>query len=404
MKQDLEDEVQVLDSSLEEAEKAKDRLQNKITQLEKEIKGSYDLQAKIEPLEKVLRTANREKSNLQSRIHLLEQEIRVADQDRESLQSKIKRLQEDLNTAQQAAEVNSHTPKAQKDLAAKLTSARSDLDALHTKLSEKALQISELQSKLQRAAREKETTLSTSRNESSLLRLQLTEKESELESLSLQLKQNMADKTRQHEKELSELQSLLKSTTLEVEDLQLRLSSRDTQIAQLENLTLQSRQALSQDKERRLRQQQADEQTQQLLLTKKQEASELKLQLEEREKRHTGEIKGLARQIQWLRAKLGREEGFRDNLAWGKRFMMLQVSMYGECNQADLRMLEDMGITPDQSFREKRHSLKSVGLVVVAGLRMTRMSGEWAASRKLHESLMKRLESMRRQGRRSAVR
>jgi len=67
-------------------------------------------------------------------------------------------------------------------------------------------------------------------------------------------------------------------------------------------------------------------------------------------------------------------------------------------------MLEDMGITPDQSFREKRHSLKSVGLVVIAGLRMKRMSGEWAASRKLHESLMKRLEGMRRQGRRGAVR
>jgi len=67
-------------------------------------------------------------------------------------------------------------------------------------------------------------------------------------------------------------------------------------------------------------------------------------------------------------------------------------------------MLEDMGITPDQSFREQGYSLKSVGLVVIAGLRMKRMSAKWAASRKLHESLMKRLEGMRRQGRRSAVR
>ena len=34
-----------------------------------------------------------------------------------------------------------------------------------------------------------------------------------------------------------------------------------------------------------------------------------------------------------------------------------------------------MGITPDISFREKKHSLKTVGLMVVACLRMKRMPG-----------------------------
>ena len=48
----------------------------------------------------------------------------------------------------------------------------------------------------------------------------------------------------------------------------------------------------------------------------------------EKEKRHAGELKGLAKQIQWLRAKLGREEGFRRGLAWEKRWLMLRCEMF----------------------------------------------------------------------------
>lgn len=54
-----------------------------------------------------------------------------------------------------------------------------------------------------------------------------------------------------------------------------------------------------------------------------------------------------------------------------------------------------MGITPDISFREKKHSFKSVGLTVVACLRMQRMRDSWAGSKRLHESLLKKLEGVR---------
>lgn len=57
-----------------------------------------------------------------------------------------------------------------------------------------------------------------------------------------------------------------------------------------------------------------------------------------------------------------------------------------------------MGITPDTSFRanNRKPSLRTAGLAVIAAIRMRRMREEWAGSRKLHDALVKKLESMRR--------
>jgi len=58
-----------------------------------------------------------------------------------------------------------------------------------------------------------------------------------------------------------------------------------------------------------------------------------------------------------------------------------------------------MGITPDITVREKRPSLKTAGLAVVACVRMQRMQQAWAGSKKLQESLLRKLDAMkRRQG------
>lgn len=46
------------------------------------------------------------------------------------------------------------------------------------------------------------------------------------------------------------------------------------------------------------------------------------------QKKHTGELKGLAKQIQWLRAKCTREEGFRSGLVYEKKFLLKQIEMF----------------------------------------------------------------------------
>ncbi|MCJ1390835.1 hypothetical protein MMC18_003696 [Xylographa bjoerkii] len=128
---------------------------------------------------------------------------------------------------------------------------------------------------------------------------------------------------------------------------------------------------------------------------------EAEIQKKEKEKRHQGELKGLAKQIQWLRAKCKREEGFRSGLAYEKKFLLLQIEMFEACNTVDLHMLEEMGVTPDKEIRVKRPSLKAVGLMVIAGVRMRKMQAEWAVQKKIQASLVKRAEPMRRGSRRS---
>lgn len=56
--------------------------------------------------------------------------------------------------------------------------------------------------------------------------------------------------------------------------------------------------------------------------------SQIEAVVKENEKRHAAELKGLAKQIQWLRAKLGREEGFRLSLAWEKRWLTMRCEMF----------------------------------------------------------------------------
>ena len=50
--------------------------------------------------------------------------------------------------------------------------------------------------------------------------------------------------------------------------------------------------------------------------------------LESMQKKHMGELKGLGKQIQWLRAKCTREEGFRNGLVHEKKFLLMQIEMF----------------------------------------------------------------------------
>lgn len=65
-------------------------------------------------------------------------------------------------------------------------------------------------------------------------------------------------------------------------------------------------------------------------------------------------------------------------------------------NAADLRLLEDIGITPDATIREKKPSLRTVGFAVIASLRMQKMREAWAGNKKVQEALVRKFEGMRR--------
>ncbi len=89
---------------------------------------------------------------------------------------------------------------------------------------------------------------------------------------------------------------------------------------------------------------------------------------------------------------------------------MKVILMHGHSNQIDLNLLSEMGITlaPSSprlrlgdslrgkigSTERKRLSLRAVGFAVVASCRMKRMSGEWAAQRRVRDALGRKLEGM----------
>ena len=73
-------------------------------------------------------------------------------------------------------------------------------------------------------------------------------------------------------------------------------------------------------------------------------------------------------------------------------------------NTVDLRLLEEMGVTPDRKTREKRPRFKAVGVMVLAGVRMQRLQKAWAGQKKIQASLVRKVESMRRQSRKCSGR
>ncbi|KAL6720995.1 hypothetical protein ACLMJK_000095 [Lecanora helva] len=127
--------------------------------------------------------------------------------------------------------------------------------------------------------------------------------------------------------------------------------------------------------------------------------------------KHAGELRGLAKQIQWLRAKCTREQGFRSGLMYEKKFLLKQIEMFEACNSIDLNLLSEMGIdtynTPSLRLRlgdslrgkvgakeRKRPSLRAVGFAIIAGCRMKKMSREWAGQKRVREALGRKLEGM----------
>jgi hypothetical protein len=66
-------------------------------------------------------------------------------------------------------------------------------------------------------------------------------------------------------------------------------------------------------------------------------------------------------------------------------------------------MLQQMGISPDQTIIEKRPTIRTVALMIMAASRMKKGAKEWAKSRKLHERLVERVEVMKRQQKRERI-
>lgn len=122
------------------------------------------------------------------------------------------------------------------------------------------------------------------------------------------------------EEDQKDLHELLKSSTLEAESLALKVSERDSRLNELKNQLRRIREerafcirkAEAANRELEALQQRYDEDLEKISAGKSSSKS-----------KHEKEIRGLGKEIVWLRARLHREEKFRRDLAWSKGLMEL---------------------------------------------------------------------------------
>lgn len=122
------------------------------------------------------------------------------------------------------------------------------------------------------------------------------------------------------EEDQKDLHELLKSSTLEAESLALKVSERDSRLSELKTQVCRIREeraycvrkAETVSKDLDALQQRYDEALEKISLGKSTNKT-----------KHDKEIRGLGKEIVWLRARLHREEKFRRDLAWSKGLMEL---------------------------------------------------------------------------------
>lgn len=360
-KRDLEDEIAVLEQQIDEAEADKEELKDEVARLERESEDAYKTQTSMSPIKKELRDARREREQLQSKVQRLEKEEEQTRIERASLQGTISRLQTEL--AEARSELRSKSPVSTQVKTGRLQQKISDLQKV---LERKTAALTDAESKL-----------STLADKDDCVRLPADADRHLAETTDLR---NVKDSALQIESLRLELAQSQRAAASEIFELKKSLHAKERQLQDLEETSRRhiSAQAKMQDT--------------------REEVASLQVQLMEAEKKHGREIRGLTKTLMFLRAKLDRETALREGLGWQKRWFLLMVDMYGRCNRADLKLIEEMGITPDRSFREraKRPGIRTVAWAAVFCERARKAAVVWREKRGVQEAIVRKFEGMRR--------
>ncbi|KAF4556296.1 putative spindle pole body protein pcp1 [Elsinoe fawcettii] len=365
-------------SKLAESEAKAARLEARILELESDTRRLKDQTISGERLDlhNMLRDAQIEIEELQAQMR--EKDARVASLMKKDGEIRAQLAQTRDHNHENAAELAErdaritclmHKEKELRSQVMELREARKQLEELELQLGERK------GSSSGHARREAElrTELRTAKGEIQQLRDQVREKDEQVQTGKAK-EQQLRDRLKKTKQSVDQSGFVELDLNAQLEDAETQLQTLQTQLC---------------DRERKL--QASVKRESELKVKMKSMRSELRShvenaspeELELMEKTHEKELRGLTKQIQYLRAKCTREESFRRDLVFVKKWFLLQVEMYGACNKADLRILEEMGITPDLNVRERRPSLKAAGHAVIATIRMKKMQEAWAGNQKL---------------------
>ena len=355
--------------NLRTADAERDSLKAAIKDLEAELETAVQAKTTGTParerteLRQKLRESESKAMRLQERIETLEDELASAEEekaaasDRKDLHDLVKK------TTIQAEQLQIEAA----DRERKLVSSMRKEGELRVQLQTAQADLGDLQAQVA----EFETRVLSSRHKEKELRAQLKdlkEAKVQLEDLEVQVGERKTSSSG-HARREAELRTQLRDAKVEVEQLSIEAADKDDQIAravkkeqQLRDrlrkntsadtvqidlqqqvadaeLDLQAFQQQVQDRDAKLQTSIKREQELRRKLQTLQQAVESDRTLDEKQfgkdmavtqHRHQAELKGLAKQIQFLRAKCTREEGFRNDLAYMKRFFLMQIKLYSD--------------------------------------------------------------------------
>lgn len=256
-------------------------------------------------------------------------------------------IQRRLLDSERQAHVESEAFDQQRDqLEASLSNCRVEMESHISKNSIADKTISRLRTRIQnletslQVARVSTTVDQTMAEERKDLHEMLKDAKLATEDLQLQIatRQSLLDAATSREKDLrAQLQRVREGRTLQSQKSSALASEldhlQDTYEATLEKFTRRQQQWEAERKRVRFPNVSVSEGN-----------SQMEAVVKKNEKRHVAELNGLAKQIQWLRAKLGREEGFRLSLAWEKRWLTMRCEMFEAWYEAFFPALASMAI------------------------------------------------------------
>ncbi|GAD96838.1 hypothetical protein ATEG_01542 [Paecilomyces variotii No. 5] len=421
------DDTHRLDQEKIELRKSKLRLESEVNRLKEERAALVEARDSLEKeLNSEIERATAEENRLSTEIDKLQDKLLEKSNSRErelvSARSKVQRLEKrvqeleahlsqqsaldnDISTAAADVSVLRHSlgeaRKREKTLLQREADHKASVRDFKTRIAELERELHDLQMTKFESQSPHASPSDKAQEELRKLRSQLSD--------SLKAMRRLKEKNREleraalREEDQKDLNEFLKSSTIEAESLALKLSERDARVNELKQQLRRIREERASSIKR------ADSIARELeaLQDRYEQAVQENYSKGDRKGKHEKEIRGLGKEILWLRARLKREEKFRRDLAWSKGLMELGERVRVACNEADLRMITELGIrAPDRKkMRDPRRKLRTVVSAVMATVRMKNMSQEWSKARKIGDGLrrakselVKRRDSLRRKG------
>ena len=377
------------DRELTAAKQKVQRLEVRVDELEG-LTGKYedngDAAAELSMVQKDLTMARKKEAEYLQREAAQKEVLRDLKQkvtrlERQSHEQEIARLTVDSPKSSvggsvrknELGEAQRQLADAQQQLREARAKSKEDLKTLQRRLAESERQVQSNLDDYEQQREQLEAELSAIRNKQDIVMAKNTTAEqtisrlrTRISSLEKDIRVNRqattADVTIAEERK--DLHEMLKDAKLTAEDLQVQISSRESQLTSASNREKDLRAQLKRVREERtiqtqrstalstelenvqsryeraidnLSRQQHDWEAERKAMASRVRFANTSVSslhasdshsLELMRKKHAGELKGLAKQIQWLRAKCSREEGFRSGLVYEKKFLLMQIEMF----------------------------------------------------------------------------